>query len=90
MIVQRVVSDVRKHNTPQQYIHSLPQSVHTRLRHLAEHARLRDVRHLDEDVVCGVAVQRRAEALLVEVVADEANAAPEDEQAVERTNLHKQ
>ena len=55
--------------------------------HLAQHARLRHVRHVDEDVIRGVAVERRAETLLVEVVADETNAAPEDEQTVQRTNL---
>ena len=57
------------------------------LRHLAKHARLRDVRHVDEDVVRRVTVQRRAEALLVEVVANETDAAAEDEQTVESANL---
>ena len=56
-------------------------------RHLAEHARLRDIRHVDEDIVCRVTVQRRAETLLVEVVADEANRPAEHEQAVEGTDL---
>ena len=58
-----------------------------RLLHLAEHTGLSDVRHVDEDVVGGVAVEWCAEALLVEVVADEADAATEDEQTVERANL---
>ena len=58
-----------------------------RSRHLAKHAGLRDVRHVDEDVVRGVTVERRTETLLVEVVADEADAAAEYEEAVERTNL---
>ena len=58
-----------------------------RLGHLAEHARLRNVRHVDEDVVCRVTVQRCAETLLVEVVADEANRPSEHEQAVQGTNL---
>ena len=58
-----------------------------RLGHLAEHARLRHVRHVDEDVVRGVAVERRAQTLLVEVVADEANRPAEHEQAVQGTNL---
>ncbi len=35
----------------------------------------------------GVAVQRRAQALLVEVVADETNAASENEQPIQGTNL---
>lgn len=56
-------------------------------RHLPEHARLLDVRHVDEDVVRGVAVQRRAEALLVEVVPDEPDAAPKYEQTVKRADL---
>lgn len=56
-------------------------------RHLAEDARLRDIRHVDEDVVGGVTVERRAEALLVEVVADETNAAAEHEQTVQSTDL---
>ena len=55
--------------------------------HLAEHARLRDVRHVDEDVVCGVAVERCTQALLVEVVADEADGATEDEEAVQGADL---
>ena len=55
--------------------------------HLAEDARLRDIRHVDEDVVGGVTVERRAEALLVEVVADETNAAAEHEQTVQSTDL---
>ena len=55
--------------------------------HLAEHARLRDVRHVDEDVVGGVAVERRAETLLVEVVADETDAATKHKETVEGTDL---
>ena len=57
------------------------------LRHLAQHTRLRQIRHVDEDVVRRVTVQRRAEALLVEVVSDEADAAAEDEEAVEGTDF---
>ena len=55
--------------------------------HLAQHARLRYVCHVDEDVVRGVAVQRCAETLLVEVVADEADGPAEDEETVEGTDL---
>lgn len=55
--------------------------------HLPEHARLRHVGHVDEDVVCRVAVERCAEALLVEVVSDEADGTTEDEEAVERADL---
>lgn len=57
------------------------------LLHAPEHTRLRHIRHVDEDIVCGVAVQRRAQALLVEVVADETNAASENEQPIQGTNL---
>ena len=48
---------------------------------------LRYVGHVDEDIVGRVAVQRCAEALLVKVVANEADAASEDEQTVERADL---
>ena len=58
-----------------------------RLGHLAEHARLRHVRHVDEDVVRGVAVEWGAQTLLVEVVTDEADAAAKDEETVESTDL---
>jgi hypothetical protein len=60
---------------------------HHRLLHPPEHTRLRDVRHVDEDIVRGVPVQRRTQALLVKVVSDEPDAAPEDEQPVERADL---
>ena len=64
------------------------QNIAARLRgHLAQHARLAHVGHVDEDVVCGVAVQRCTQALLVEVVADEANGATEDEEAVQGADL---
>ena len=57
------------------------------LLHTAQHTRLRHIRHVDEDVVRRVAVQRRTQALLVEVVANETDAAAEDEQTVERADL---
>ena len=57
--------------------------------HLAEHARLRHVRHVDEDVVGGMTVERCTQALLVEVVTNETDAAAKHEQTVERTNLAK-
>lgn len=65
---------------------SLP-CIYAYLRQLAQHTRLRDVRHVDEDVVRRVAVQRCTQTLLVKVVTDEADRATEDEQAVERTDL---
>ena len=58
-----------------------------RLGHLAEHARLRHVRHVDEDIVGGVAVERGTETFLIEVVANETNRSAKDEEAVEGTNL---
>ena len=54
--------------------------------HLSNDTGLHDIGHGDEDVVSGVAVQRCTETLLVEMVADEADAAPEDEQTVESSN----
>lgn len=41
------------------------------LRHLAKDTRLLEVRHVDEDIIRRVAVQRRTQTLLVEVVANE-------------------
>ena len=68
--------------------HRTRENIAARLRgHLAQHARLADVGHVDEDVVCGVAVERCTQALLVEVVADEANGATEDEEAVQGADL---
>lgn len=57
------------------------------LRHLAQHTRLRKVRHVDEDVVRRVTVQRRAQPLLVQVVSNEPDRAAEHEQAVQRADL---
>ena len=54
--------------------------------HLSHDTGLHNIGHRDEDVISGVAVQRSAETLLVEMVADEANAAPEDEETVESAN----
>jgi hypothetical protein len=76
----------RKHPAPHRRIQENGHA-HARLLHPAQHTRLRHVRHVDEDVVRGVAVQRGPQALLVEVVSDEPDAAPEDEQAVQRADL---
>ena len=54
--------------------------------HLSHDTRLHNISHGDENVISGVAVQRSAETLLVEMVADEADAAPEDEETVEGAN----
>jgi len=59
----------------------------THLLHAAKDTGLGNIGHVDEDVVCGVAVERSAEALLVKVVADETDGATEDEQAVQGTDL---
>lgn len=48
---------------------------------------MRQVCHVDEDIVGGMAVQRRTEAFLIEVVADETDRAAENEQAVQRADL---
>jgi hypothetical protein len=61
--------------------------VHSTLCHLPQHPRLRQVSHVDEDIVSRVSVQRRTESLLIEVVSDETDRAAEHEQAVQRTNL---
>ena len=48
---------------------------------------MRHFRHVDEDVVGRMTVERSAEALLVQVMANETDAATEDEQTIEGTNL---
>jgi len=58
------------------------------LHNLRHDTRLGHILHVDEDIVGWVTVKRSPETLLVEVVADETDAASEDEQAVERTDLN--
>ena len=48
---------------------------------------MRNIGHVDEDVVGWVTVQRRTQPLLVKVVSDEADTASENEQTIERTDL---
>lgn len=55
--------------------------------HAAQHTRLRDVGHVDEDIVGRVAVQRSTEAFLIKVVSNETDAATEDEQTIQCTDL---
>jgi hypothetical protein len=55
--------------------------------HFPEHARLRQIGHVDENVVGGMTVERSTEPLLVQMVSDESNAPTEDKQSVERANL---
>ena len=68
-----------------QYARKRRDSRHS-LVHLSNDTGLHDIGHGDENIVGGVAVQRRAETLLVEMVADEADAAPEHEETVKRSN----
>lgn len=62
----------------------------TPLRHLAQYTRLRNVGHVDEDVVRRVAVQRRTQALLVQVVSNETDRTTEDEETVQSADLKAQ
>ena len=55
--------------------------------HLYGYTRLSDVCHVDEDIVRRMAVQRRTETLLVEVVANETNATSENEQTIQSSDL---
>jgi len=57
------------------------------LLHAAKDTRLRDVSHVDEDVVRRMAVERCAEALLVKMMADETNRTAKNEEAIQGTNL---
>lgn len=61
----------------------------TLLLHLTQHPWLRDISHVDEDIISWMTVERCAEPLLIQMVTDEANAAPEDEQTVQGTDLLK-
>lgn len=77
-------------NTSQ--LRTTPRPTHKKTRnehllHAPEHARLRHIRHVDEDVIRGVTVQRRAQALLVKMMTNEPNAAPEHEQPIQRADL---
>lgn len=56
--------------------------------HLAQNTRLTDVCHVDEDIVRRVTIQRCLEALLVKMMADEANGATKNEETIEGTNLN--
>ena len=54
--------------------------------HPTQHPRLANIRHVDEDIVSRMTVQRCPQPLLVEVVSNESDAPAEDEQAVEGTD----
>lgn len=57
------------------------------LLHAAQDTRLVDVGHVDEDIIGRVAIERRLQSLLVEMVTNETNAATKNEETVEGTNL---
>jgi hypothetical protein len=48
---------------------------------------LTDIRHIDEDVVCGMTVQRCTQTLLIKVVTNETDAAAENEETIQCSNL---
>lgn len=48
---------------------------------------MRDIGHVDEDIVGGVAVERSTETFLIEVVANETNRSAKDEETIEGTDL---
>ena len=54
--------------------------------HLTQHPRLANIRHVDDDIVSRMTVQRCPQPLLVEMVSNESDAPAEDEQAVEGTD----
>ncbi|CAL1709374.1 unnamed protein product [Somion occarium] len=58
------------------------------LLHLAQHPWLRDVRHVDEDIVRRMAVERCAQTLLVKVMPNETDGSAKDEKTVQGTNLY--
>ena len=55
--------------------------------HTTQHPWLRYIRHVDEDIVCRVTVERCPQPLLIQVVSNETDATTKDEQAIESTNL---
>ena len=69
----------------------LPSSMHFHLTislHLPEHARLRYIRHVDKDIIGGMAVQRCPQTFLVQMMSDKPDTPPKYEQAVQRADLH--
>ena len=57
-------------------------------RSFAQDTGLCDVSHVDKDIVSRVTVEGSTEIFLVKVVADKADAASENEQAVQSADLH--
>jgi hypothetical protein len=66
---------------------SSPTNARERSLHLPQHSRLIQIRDVDKDVISRMSVKGRTEPLLVEVVSDEANAAPKDKETVEGPDL---
>lgn len=57
------------------------------LLHFAQYSWLRHICHVDEDIICRVAVERSTQALLVKVVSNETDATAKHEQAVKGSDL---
>jgi hypothetical protein len=55
--------------------------------HLPEHARLRYIRHVDEDISSRMAVQRLPQTFLVQMMSDKSDTPPKYEQAIKRADL---
>jgi len=64
-----------------------PNSTTQDLLHLGNDARHHNILHGNKDVIGGMAVERRSESLLVEMVTNEADATTKDEETVQRANL---
>ena len=63
------------------------QSVMGYLLHLAQYARLRNVGHVDKNVISWMTVKWGTQTLLIKVVSDKPDAASEDKEAIQCTNL---
>ena len=57
------------------------------LLHLAQYARLRNVGHVDKNVISRMTVKWGTQSLLIKVVSDKPDAASEDKEAIQCTNL---
>jgi hypothetical protein len=56
------------------------------LMHLTQHPRLTNIRHVDENIISRMRIQRRPQPLLVKVVTNEPDTPAEHEQTVEGTD----
>ena len=57
--------------------------------HLHGDTRLRNVCHVDKDIVCRVTVERCTQTLLVQMMANETDTATEHKETVQSSNLVK-